>query len=384
VITLLAMSRTMIGVVLGLACGLAGCHIVFSSDGSNHPPVDATGDAQGDALVDGNVAVPNYAFITKATFSGNLGSVAGADAKCKAAAMNALPAPLPGNFIAVLAVDAPSYSALKLTAGSSGWMRTDQALVAQTPADFTDAGLLRNAIVLDQNGDRPTTTTVWTGMDATGGAIAESCMRFSSANGMGGVGDASTLHGTLKAGLARCDNADALRLLCISVGSQVAIAPLPPSSAKRIFLSKTPHSGGANFATFNATCVAEAQSVSLSGDYVAMLPSNVKTALSIAGLPDNAIFARVDGTPVGTLTSEPLTFFNQFADKSFPAAGQDIQVWTGGRPNQIPTLAQNCNNWSNNGGTGLIGSAITATLAAYTLTGETSCVTPRRVYCVEK
>lgn len=375
----------MIGVVLGLACGLAGCHIVFSSDGSNHPPVDATGDAQGDALVDGNVAVPNYAFITKAAFSGNLGGVAGADAKCKEAAMNALPAPLPGNFIAVLAVDAPSYSALKLTAGSSGWMRTDQALVAQTPADFTNAGFLHNAIVLDQNGDRPTTTKVWTGMDATGGAIAESCMRFSSANGMGGVGDTSTLHGTLKAGLAGCDGADALRLLCISVGSQVAIAPIPPSPAKRIFLSKTPHSGGANFATFDATCVAEAQSSNLSGDYVAMLPSTFESALSRVGITDNALFARVDGTPVGDLSSEPLTFLNQFADKSFPAAGQDIQVWTGGRPTQTPTsVAQNCNNWSNNGGTGLIGSAVTATLAAYTLTGEPSCATPRRVYCVEK
>lgn len=378
----------MIGVVLGVTCGLPGCHVVFSSDDSKNPPIDASGDAsrdaQADAVIDGGVGVPNYAFITKAAFTGDLGGIAGANTKCMAAAMNAQPAALPGNFIAVLAVTAPSYSALTLTAGSSGWMRTDKALVAQNPADFTNAGLLRNAIVLDQNGDRTQTTTVWTGMDATGGAIAENCMRFTSVMDMGEFGDTSTLRGTLKAGTIACNTASKLRLLCISVGNQAVISPLPPSPAKRIFLSRTLHSGGANFAIFNATCRAEAQNASLSGAYVALLPSTMLPALSVAGIPDNALFVRVDGTPVGDLSSEPLTFLNQFADSSFPAAGQDVQVWTGGSPNQLPSTAQNCNNWSNDGGTGIIGSATTATVAAYTLTGEPSCTTARHVYCVEQ
>ena len=59
---------------------LAGCQVVF--------PLDGAKDAAVDSSVDGPQIPANLVFITGSQFTGQLGGLAGADAKCNAAAMS--------------------------------------------------------------------------------------------------------------------------------------------------------------------------------------------------------------------------------------------------------------------------------------------------------
>ena len=383
------MSRFSVGVILGIGCGLAGCHVVFSSDGSKQQIIDANGDAvvdaQIDALVDAKDVEPNLAFISSVSILGNFGGITAADALCNQFAVQAGFAP---NFVAVLGNPAAQpYSALKLLAvtGSRGWIRTDHAFVANTVNDFT-AGRLLNAIVLDENGKRPPETTIWTGLDASGDPLMDNCTGFSVPNGTGMLGDTSSLSNLLKFAPGSC--ATPHRLLCISVGKQVVSAPLPPSpSSKRIFLSKRTFSGSAGLMAFDKQCADEALLPLASTNFVALLPTTTESALARAGLADSQLFTRVDGTLVDRLSAPPLTFLNQHADGTFPLIGSAAEVWTGGQPFQIATSGQNCDNWISTVGNARIGSANLATSNAYFLglAGPQPCTgTPRHVYCVEK
>ena len=372
------MSRYVVGVILGVGWSLTGCHVVFSSDDAQSNG-DAVSDGMVDATVDANAIPPNYVFITNNVFLGDFGGIAGANATCSDAAQANN---LKGTFIALLGTTGTDYNAFDLLQSSQGWIRTDGALVAGSVADFTN-GNLRNAIVLDEKGNRPPETTIWTGLDASGSPAADNCMAFTATNANSSTGDTSSLLTTLAVRKAACTIPT--HLLCISINSATLPTPLtPPPNSKRIFLSTATFTGSAGLAAMDNKCANEAMAALGSNNFDALLSTLAESAMTRAGILSDQLFTRVDRSPVGPLEKAPLTFLNQHADGTFLPAGSATGVWTGGAPNTTSLANGNCTNWSTTGVTGIIGNANAATPAAYAVTGTQSCASPvRHVYCVE-
>ena len=150
---------------------------------------------------------------------------------------------------------------------------------------------------------------------------------------------------------------------------------------------------------FDNGCQTQASAAPLFGadnnlaKFVALLPNQVSTssssALARAGLADNTVFTRVDGSPVGPLTGLPLTFLHQHANGSFLAAGSDPghKVWTGGPPNQPTTVIKSCSDWQLPTSTGVVGDPHAASGNSFvdpTVTANAaSCSSLLRFYCVE-
>jgi len=111
-------------------------------------------------------------FVTSTSYDGNLGGLAGADAKCqtRAAAAN-----LGGAWKAWLS-DGTASAASRLTHSRGPYVRLDGATVANNWADLTD-GTIRNAIYLDEFGkDHP--GEVWTNTYPNGEAIGYMNTKF--------------------------------------------------------------------------------------------------------------------------------------------------------------------------------------------------------------
>ena len=89
--------------------------------------------------------VPNLAFVTSATVTGNIG-VAGADAMCAQAANNA---GLAGTFVAWISTS--GVNAIDRITGARGWVRTDGASVMDTIDPAFD-GAMFAPIDHDENG----------------------------------------------------------------------------------------------------------------------------------------------------------------------------------------------------------------------------------------
>ena len=107
---------------------------------------------------------PKIVFVTSQTFNGNLGGLAGADAKCNAAAMAATPSPLPGTYTAWLS-DSSIDARDRVTQSAGPYVRTDGVRVAESFTDLTDcpAGVcLQAPINLDENNVTRDEVSTWT------------------------------------------------------------------------------------------------------------------------------------------------------------------------------------------------------------------------------
>jgi hypothetical protein len=110
-------------------------------------------------------------FVTNATFSGDLGGLAGADAKCQAAASAAN---LSGTYRAWLSTTASSPAAdATFTKASGPYRRVDGVQVVADWADLTD-GTLGAAIRVTETGTQLFNNSVWTHTlpDGTAGGVA--------------------------------------------------------------------------------------------------------------------------------------------------------------------------------------------------------------------
>jgi len=123
------------------------------------------------------------AFITAATFDGNLGGVVGADAICQAAADNATP-PLSGIFRAWLSDGSSNSPSTRFTRATLAYQLVDGTTIANDWADLTD-GVLAAPIDVTENGATVVGATgVWTNTNASGGAglcCGASCSNWSVA-----------------------------------------------------------------------------------------------------------------------------------------------------------------------------------------------------------
>ena len=198
----------------GGCAGTAGCTLTLTSDTT----VDA-----------GYTLKPNLMFVTSALVNGNLGGLAGADARCKDAAAAAN---LPGNYVAYLSsingntpIDAPSR-----VGTASGWVRYDGRAVMNSIVQM-DRGALVNPPVLTETGADASATqflSAWTGTSSTG-TYAGACsaalafVPWGGPTGRANVGRADqTSSLAVNASTSTCDVPQ--RLYCLGV-DRTATAP---------------------------------------------------------------------------------------------------------------------------------------------------------------
>lgn len=118
-----------------------------------------------------------YVFVTHAAWTGNLGGVAGADAKCSAAAAAAK---LPGSWQSIL-IGSGQTLAQRVPQGGP-WYRVDGQLAFLDKAELLSAP--RVPLTLDEHG-APVTGygNAWTGVIKYGGIAGSNCSGWTSANG---------------------------------------------------------------------------------------------------------------------------------------------------------------------------------------------------------
>ena len=341
------------------ACGRLGFEPRLGAD-------DATLDGRTDANAnDGNLARANRAFVSRGQFTGNLGGVAGADAKCQA---EASAANLDGEFAALLKADTRP-DPVDPFVNSRGWQLPSGNWVADQPAQLSDGSFFQP---INEYADGTMVDGADDGYRVWSGDFANfHCNNWLSTAPQGDQAWLAQWR-RLSDGPHPCS--ESLRLFCFERGHQFAFNN-PPITYKRIFLSQNLFAPGN--AQPDTICQAEASAALLPGTYRALLPAPGVAALDVTGARFTQ-YQRIDGIAVGMLgTAEnQRTYITQSADGTEP---NDSGVWTGGDPAVIQ--ANTCNNWSSNSGVAERG-------AAFDWPGfegvSESCATSLHLYCTER
>jgi hypothetical protein len=137
----------------------------------------------------------NLIFTTSATYTGDLGGLAGADAKCQALAEAA---GLPGTFKAWLS-DSSTTASQRLSHSAMPYIRTDGRHIAKNWADLTD-GTIDVPLSVDENGSTiesawPYTWT-WTNADGSGGTTGWNCRDWTYSGGLPDKGEGGFIYET--------------------------------------------------------------------------------------------------------------------------------------------------------------------------------------------
>jgi hypothetical protein len=186
---------------------------------------DAGADAELEAAPDVDAEPFLTVFVTSAVYTGKLGGLAGADAKCMALAAGA---GLLGTFVAWLS-DHQTSAATRLSPADLPYRLVDGTLVASGPIELV-SGTLRHAIdKTESNGSPPFGTndcgfgprTVWTETNGTGGGpcnanAAQACLDWTSdapsPTAYGSLGDSTEASAAWSCGCGSgtCDKTAAL------------------------------------------------------------------------------------------------------------------------------------------------------------------------------
>jgi hypothetical protein len=215
-------TRSLAVTLLCLGASACGALIGSSSDGPAPSGTDATdGAAEGAALGDGQAAdavepptdsglgdgdprggdsgpdgstpgldagcggvtgCTRVVFVSSATYQGNLGGIAGADAKCQALADASVHKHVKGRtFLAWVSLNAPSSSPnARFVKGSAPYVLPGGTQVAASYAALVGS-THDNGIGEDENGLPVAAAKTWTGTQNTGDWVSPECVSWSSA-----------------------------------------------------------------------------------------------------------------------------------------------------------------------------------------------------------
>lgn len=162
----------------------SACEFAVCGDGFVRAGVEECDDGNLDDTDDCSAECerPRVAFITSLDFTGNLGGLAGADARCVAAATAAGLAG-PDSFRAWLATatDSPaSRFAAAMTPFRGKYVRVDGASIAKDGWDDLTDGTIAARLEITEFGTTRATTAVWTGATAQGTPAVDNCEGWSS------------------------------------------------------------------------------------------------------------------------------------------------------------------------------------------------------------
>lgn len=156
-------------------------------DSGRDAAVDAPLDAPADVVPEGGDAGPTQkrVFATSTPTNGNLGGLAGADAKCMAAATSAM---LGGTFVAYLSIENVVDARDRVTAAGPWYLVN--GMLAVTKAELANAPIT-HAIDRDENGALVSTPDVWTATGGAGRFLDDDCVGWTSGSALAhaAVGD---------------------------------------------------------------------------------------------------------------------------------------------------------------------------------------------------
>jgi hypothetical protein len=312
------------------------------------PPMQACTVTRGSGTIsaaDVNVAVTcaalNIVFVSSATYSGDLGGLAGADLKCNTLSAAA---GLAGTYKAFL--HTATASAQSRLGSARGWVRPDGKPFADTVADLADdGGKVLHPPRLDEHGADVGQVWVYTG-DA---AANRTCTGWTSTSGadLAGLGRTSgTTSVWSDSGVGGCSTP--YRIYCLGVDGT---APLParPVAGRIAFLALAGFSRTGGLAGADAYCQAQADAAGLTGTFEALLASTTASPVSRFSTT-GPTWVRPDGVPVvttaGDLATDVLVSpINQTASGTYIAGG--YLVWVGANSlGAAGTPASTCNGWS--------------------------------------
>jgi hypothetical protein len=336
-------------------------------------------------------ALANIAFVLRAG-STNLGGLAGADAKCMAAAQAA---GMQGTYKAWLSTSA--VNAIDRLGGARGWIRRDAKPFADTLATLV-AGKVYFPLTLEATGgfvnDFVVTGTLQDGKFA---GAAGSCADWTTAgsSATAGYGESTRTSGAWSSepgGSASCNEVSGA-IYCFGTDFTTQVAPPPPPAGARIaFVTKDKWSpaGGLTFA--DAICQNDATVAGLTGTFKAALATKSAGALarfSSTGAP----WMRVDGVPITTTTAamfDPaLAFFETAISVTAAGAyvtegfGGDAAAWSGPR---LVAATDTCLDWTTSSGS-MFGSSGLSSITKTSLAFGASlpfCSNSFRLYCLQQ
>jgi trimeric autotransporter adhesin len=369
-VAIVAASTSMIG------CGRVGFDSVLLSNDATM--ITDIGNGNHDGKVDAAAgSLFNVVFLSSATYTGNLGGIDGANNLCQGLAGNRWPGL---QFIALLS-DGSAYSAVALLQGSRGWIRPDGVAVADEATTFAAQAIL-NPIDIDENQRRVPDAKVWSGYQAFMAPSSLSCAGFSATGAVGAYGNVSLQAGSFASGNAGC--IEAFHLVCISKGRNTPLPTLAPIGP-RVFLSASTFAPGPGLSRANADtiCQSEADNAGLKNildapaKFRALLPTTGTRAIDVTPQASAQHF-RIDGSPVGPLSTFPLrTFISQRATGVIDGPRT---VWTGGSFTSVGVTT--CGNWSINTNLAVVGTSQSSSFQSADST-SLNCGTAANVYCVE-
>lgn len=167
-----------------------------SADDASTPEagIDAGADVDSGRVFSGCNGLPacdRTVFVTKSAFDGKLGGLAGADAKCQAAADASPLTSVQGKrFLAWISdnVDGPLT---RFPQGTGKYLTTNGSVIATGLSDLRD-GALSSPLAFDETGTMSTAPHAWTAVSGVGGAVGFDCEKWTTAlnNGseLGNVG----------------------------------------------------------------------------------------------------------------------------------------------------------------------------------------------------
>lgn len=348
------------------------------------------------------VVAANYVFATSTKYTGGLGGLAGADAKCTAAATAA---GLPGTYAAWLSDSTTNAPARLGTA--RGFVRVDGLPFSDTVEATAGHDLVEGRIfyppALDQLGVAvPKNDFVWTGTSAAGVFSGASCIDWTSAlateSGGTGLPQTGSVTWTNRGTGDTCEKQG--RLLCFRKDRTTPVAPVArPMPSRLAFVTAAPLTMGAlGITDADTLCSVEATTAGLTGSFKAYLATTAAAAQTRFALTAaKGGWYRVDGTPfvadpalLMNVSGRPVAPLTQRADGSYMDDNptSHVDVWTGmnGAPNAKSTDATfSCADWTDAtaAGTGRFGQASFID-ERFSSSGTDACSTPRPIYCLQE
>jgi hypothetical protein len=159
---------------------------------AGRPPLDAgpAGDASdgGGPGCNGALDCERVVFVTKGTYVGAaVGGLAGADAKCQAAAATSTVARIKGHTFRAWLGTAAAPASARLAHGTKPYVLANGTTVAKNWTDLTDGGL--NAGISRDETNATTDGGAWTGTNTNGTASASTCGAWDTAQALGQRGN---------------------------------------------------------------------------------------------------------------------------------------------------------------------------------------------------
>jgi formylglycine-generating enzyme required for sulfatase activity len=319
----------------------------------------------------------NIAFVTAASFTGDMDGLATANSECQDAADFV---GLPENtYVAWLSTS--TVDAIDQVDGARGWVRVDGKPFGDTIDDIL-SGKVYHPLNVTEYGST-VNSRVFTGTYRDGTAQSgASCSDWEATSDNGYIGYSyGTYYVWGSVGVGPC--AESYPIYCFGIDHSTRVTPLSVSG-RIAFISTTPYIPNTGLAEGNSICRTEASNAGLPGTYKALLAVDGSSAIS--RFDSSEIWVRPDGTPIVENADDLHNGLDLLAPINVTADGDYVidVTWTGAEQVDATTTNGNCTDWSTDVGSSYSGHAALVTSDFFNYSTLNCSTTDRTIYCLQE